>query len=88
MRLNLRSCEPAGMELWRALGWMARQEPCIGRHCQDWKKLHPYTVMTAHPRLYEFFGFHSPWVRALLTLQEWYNLYTITKNDLGSNGET
>ncbi|KAL8451669.1 hypothetical protein Emed_001831 [Eimeria media] len=64
-------------EVVRTLGWLARQEPCAGHHCADWKKLHPYNVMMTHPRFYDLLSAHSPWARMMLVFYEWYGLYDL-----------
>ncbi|KAL8453720.1 hypothetical protein Emag_001703 [Eimeria magna] len=67
-----------GEGIARTLGWLARQEPCAGHHCADWKKLHPYNVMMTHPRFYELLSVHSPWIMMMLVFYEWYGLYDLS----------
>ncbi|KAL8275243.1 hypothetical protein Esti_000827 [Eimeria stiedai] len=67
-----------GEEIMRTLGWLARQEPCAGHHCADWKKLHPYNVMMTCPRFYAMLSVYSPWIRMMLVFNEWYGLYDLS----------
>ncbi|CDI75997.1 hypothetical protein, conserved [Eimeria praecox] len=71
------------IDVAHALGWLARQEPCVDKLCKDWRKLHPFTVITAHPDVYEDFGLQSPWIRSLLVLNDWFGLFEMQKKDIG-----
>ncbi|KAL8432270.1 hypothetical protein ACSSS7_004730 [Eimeria intestinalis] len=71
-----------GEELERTLGWLAREEPCAGHHCADWRKLHPYNVMLTYPELYESLSDWSPWIRMMLVFYEWYGLYDVSSQHI------
>ena len=77
----------AGVDVAHALGWLARQEPCVEELCKDWRKLHPFTIITSHPEVYEHFGLYSPWIRSLLVLNEWFGLFEFEKKGAANRGE-
>ncbi|KAL8433929.1 hypothetical protein Efla_001831 [Eimeria flavescens] len=70
------------IDISKILGWLARQESCIGHHCQDWQKLHPYKVLASRSAAYELLGFYSAWVRAVIVFHDWFGLYSFDKKNM------
>ncbi|XP_026190108.1 uncharacterized protein LOC34619925 [Cyclospora cayetanensis] len=81
---STRSAIATRIDLKLSLGWMARQEPCIGRRCKKWERAHPFAMVASSPRQYQAFGECSPWIRALLTFYEWLGLYSLRAKDMDS----
>ena len=77
----------AGIDIPHALGWLARQEPCVGQRCKDWRKQHPFAVLASNHQMYEHFGLYSPWLRALLVLNEWFGLLDMQTKGGAVKGE-